>query len=676
MKHNALHIAAIPLRLALKNTIRHNAATRSTGESIWVQARRRETAGYGEGCPRIYVTGENLESSLGWVRDNCAGNRLDFTTPDELKRWVFLNAQAIDRYPSAWCAVEMALLDLLARESGCSVEKLLGVNEQSRFGRYTAVLGDDSTGRFAGLVDRYLIGGLRDFKIKLNGNVQHDLDKLETVATLSEQHLAHSPRIRLDANNLWINRLDDAIAGTRKLGIHRLFAMEEPVGARHVEDISNFSTATGLPVILDESLCTLDDLELFKGVPGQFIANIKVSRLGGLVRSLRMVEEVKKLGWPIIVGCHVGETSLLTRAALVVAAAAGENLTAHEGAFGDYLMEVDPARPMLRFGHGGLLDLCSPYHVTTVRGQEIIPVENWQRGFGMQCSMPFVPGEDDSQICTLDMPDGYRIHYRLQGPASGKDVLLMLHDDLGHSGWLAPLARHLRLMSPDLTVVSPDRRGSGLNGQQGDPGSLHAMSDDVLRHIAYLKESFDRVHLAGCGQGAQCAVLAGERAGSDLSSLVLLAPSLFWNDRMDCAFCLAEKNSQSMIARFKLQPDHTHARIPLPFEPADVTSVDEWLDFIERDHLKNLFVPLKSLGIMEEIRELSRSALLNNKNPLLVVLGEEDRMVDNDKVRQLINPLCHGTDRNRLVSLDGGHALYFEKTGEVASEIIAFIETV
>lgn len=406
MKHNTLHITAIPLRLTLKNTIRHNAATRSEGESIWVQAQRRETTGYGEGCPRIYVTGENLESSLGWVRDTCAVSLLEFTTPDELKRWVFLNAATIDRYPSAWCALEMALLDLLARESGCSVEKLLGVHELSRFGRYTAVLGDDSAPRFAGLVDRYLIHGLRDFKIKLSGNVQHDLDKLEAVESLSEQHHTQVPRIRLDANNLWINRPDDAIDCTRKLGIHRLFAMEEPVGARHVEDISNFSTSTGLPVILDESLCTLDDLELFKGVPGQFIANIKVSRMGGLVRSLRMVEEIKKLGWPIIVGCHVGETSLLTRAALVVSAAAGENLTAHEGAFGDYLMERDPARPMLRFGQGGLLDLCSPYHVDTVRGQEVIPVENWQCGFGMQCSMPFVPGEDDSEICHLEMPEG------------------------------------------------------------------------------------------------------------------------------------------------------------------------------------------------------------------------------------------------------------------------------
>ena len=91
-----------------------------------------------------------------------------------------------------------------------------------------------------------------------------------------------------------------------------VFAIEEPVGARDVEDINRVSTATGLPVILDESLCTVDDLLQYKGLPGKFMANLKVSRVGGIIRALALIEELKKLGWPIIIGCHVGETSLLT----------------------------------------------------------------------------------------------------------------------------------------------------------------------------------------------------------------------------------------------------------------------------------------------------------------------------------------------------------------------------
>ena len=103
-----------------------------------------------------------------------------------------------------------------------------------------------------------------------------------------------------------------------------------------------------------------------------------------------MIEELKKLGWQVIIGCHVGETSLLTRAALVVSSAAGESLLAHEGAFGDYLMEREPVSPMLKFGHEGLLDLRSPYYLKTVQGLQVIPAENWKVGFGMKCSMSLI----------------------------------------------------------------------------------------------------------------------------------------------------------------------------------------------------------------------------------------------------------------------------------------------
>ncbi len=197
-------------------------------------------------------------------------------------------------------------------------------------------------------------------------------------------------RIRLDANNLWTRRSEEAINYLKALNC-TAFAIEEPVGARDAEDISEVSAAIGLPVILDESLCTFDDLSQYKRLPGKFIANIKVSRVGGIIRALRLVEEVKKLGWPVIIGCHVGETSLLTRAALIPAHAAGESLIAQEGAFGDYLVEWEPVNPVLKFGRNGILDLNYPYYLKTVQGLKLIPKENWDIGFGMHCRMPDTP---------------------------------------------------------------------------------------------------------------------------------------------------------------------------------------------------------------------------------------------------------------------------------------------
>jgi len=666
-----LSIEVQPLRMKLKMAVRHAAAARHEGENIWVRVRRNGNTGYGEGCPRPYVTGDDLETNVAWIRETFRPGQAAFGDLAELAAWVDRNEQAIDRFPAAWCAVEMALLDLLSREAGVTVEKLLGQEEDRMRGRYTAVLGDDEIWPYTALVDRYLIRGMADFKIKLSGNLKRDLAKIDAVEELSGQHRAGPVRIRLDANNLWAERRDEAIAYLRALGCGRIFAVEEPVGPRQAADIDSFSAATGLPVILDESLCTRRDLELFKTRPGKFIANIKISRLGGVIRALRMVEEAKRLGWPVIIGCHVGETSLLTRAALVAAAAAGENLTAQEGAFGDFLVVREPVAPLLKFGRHGLLDLQSPDDVLQAAGgTEVVPPGNWSVGFGMRGRMPSFPdtGEYGSHI--LAMPDGYRVHCRRWGAAAGEDVLLILHPGLGHSGWLAPLAERLLSFFPGMSVVAPDRRGCGLNDQRGDLGSVAAVTEDIGRQINFLKGSFRRVYLAGWGHGAQEATVAAADQEGLLAGLVLLTPGFFWNERFQAVTALAESITLRVLSRFKLQPERHFACLPVPLEAADFTRMDEWADFIENDPLKTVMITLKSHQIMEEIRELSWRAAPRIRLPMLVVTAAADRLTDNERIRQIMQPLLAGGRRGRMISMAGGHALPLERPAEVAREIM------
>jgi L-alanine-DL-glutamate epimerase-like enolase superfamily enzyme/pimeloyl-ACP methyl ester carboxylesterase len=676
MTKRTMRIEAEPLRLKLKTIIRHAAATRNEGESIWVQAKRNENMGYGEGCPRIYVAGDELDASIAWIKNNLSSGKVNIETLEDLKQWAERNEKEIDNYPSAWCAVEMAVLDLLSRERGCTVEKLLGLDDGKLCGRYTAVLGDDKKWKYTTLVDKYLIRGFSDFKIKLSGNLERDIEKLDILEELSVQHCAGPIRVRLDANNLWKDRCDEAIKYIMTLGNGRAFAMEEPVGARNAEDISKFSTATGLPVILDESLCTLADLSLYRNIEGEFIADIKVSRVGGLIRTLKMIEELKKMGWPVIIGCHVGETSLLTRAALVASSAAGESLIAHEGAFGDYLVEREPAKPMLKFGRQGLLDLRFPYYLKTVQGLQVIPAENWNIGFGMECRTPIIMDDGAPVIHFLETPDGYKIHYRRWGKAAGEDVVVILHGGMSHSGWQAPLANQIRSMSPDITVVAPDRRGCGLNEQRGDLGSVPSVIDDVVKQVEFLKESFRRVHLAGWCQGSQYAAVAASRLGDALSSLILLTPGFFWNERFRSVLSIAEKIVMEMVSGFKLKPDRDHACIPIPMEATDFTLVDEWLDFIENDDLKTTLITLKSVSIMDEIQELSWFAMLQNRLPVLAIMAEHDRIVDNNKVMQFIGHLFSGENNNRIVSLASGHAIQFERAEEVATEILTFIRKI
>jgi L-alanine-DL-glutamate epimerase-like enolase superfamily enzyme/pimeloyl-ACP methyl ester carboxylesterase len=663
------------LRLPLKSTVRHAAASRSEGESLWLQARRGNLSGFGEGCPRDYVTGETLETSSQWLSQHLPEIEARCQSLDQLWKWRSEHAALIDSAPSAWCAVECALLDLFAREKGYSVEALFGLDGPVGRYSYTAVLSDSKEWRFTFAVDNYLTLELSDFKVKLSGDLQKDRDRLMLLTQLCEEHCMPNPRMRLDANNLWPGRPEAAIEHLRKLDVP-FFAVEEPVAPREVAALSQVSLAMTCPVILDESLCNLHDLTLFDGAKGKFIANLKVSKVGGISRGLELIEAIRARGWPIIVGAHVGETSLLTRAGLLFAQAAGNSLLAHEGAFGSYLLEWDPAEPDLKFGRSGVIDLTRPYAERTVQGLRIVTQENWKAGWGLDCSMPPAKSEATERILTYRMPDGYDIHYRLWGPEAGDDVLVILHGGMSHSGWQYPLAQALQTRS-SVSVAAPDRRGCGLNERRGELGTMALVIQDVVEHLLYLKRSFKRVHLVGWCQGAQFASVAAAKLQPHrtLSSLVLMTPGFFWNDRFRSVIDIAEKTMFSLRSSFNAEPDRHKAFVPIPMRAADFTFNREWLAFIHGDPLKTTKVTMKSALIMDEMQEMSWSAVLSLALPMLVILATRDRIVDNRKVTEFLTPLINGSPQSRFVTIDAAHAVQFEKTEELAESILSFIRS-
>jgi L-alanine-DL-glutamate epimerase-like enolase superfamily enzyme len=341
---------AIPFRVSFK----HASAERAATESLLVEALTADgTRGHGEGCPRAYVTAEDLASAEAFVaryRDDWLAAIRDLAT---LADWAERHRADIDRAPAAWTAVELALLDTLGRAEGRSLESLLGLPELTGLYRYTAVLGDAAPVEFERQLAGYRQSGFGAFKIKLSGDPARDRAKVEALAAAG----IAPDKVRADANNLWRDA-GAAIAHLGALG-YPFVALEEPLVAGDHEGLARIGAALGVPIILDESLVRADQLARYAAPQGRFIVNLRVSKMGGLLRSLALLREARRLGLPVIVGAHVGETSLLTRAALTVAHAARDVLIAREGAFGTHLLAHDLSDPPLMFGAGGMLDVAA-----------------------------------------------------------------------------------------------------------------------------------------------------------------------------------------------------------------------------------------------------------------------------------------------------------------------------
>lgn len=338
------------LHIPFRERFSHASAERDATSSLWIEAISVDgRVGVGEACPRPYVTGETLDSARSFFDSTRSEVVSEIHDAGSLRAWVDAQSQRIDSNPAAWCAIELALIDLFARQAGQSAEAWLALPDICGSFRYSAVLGDADVAVFAATFKRYRDIGITDFKLKLSGELARDRDKL---AVLKEAGSAVA-RLRLDANNLWQDAAT-ALYYLSALGA-KAFAIEEPLATGSRRELPSLARDLDIAIVLDESLCRIEQLDDFTPAT-RWIPNLRVSKLGGLLRTLALVDAASSRGMEMIVGAQVGETSLLTRVALTVARAAGSGLIAQEGAFGTHLLQHDVCTPSLMFGAGGTLD--------------------------------------------------------------------------------------------------------------------------------------------------------------------------------------------------------------------------------------------------------------------------------------------------------------------------------
>ena len=340
------------LCIPFKQSFKHNTATRHETATVWLRVESVcGIVAYGESCPRSYVTNETLSSAREFIRDNAEQLIAELHDLEDLRSWIESNAAHIDKNPAACCALELALLDLLAKEQESTVESLLSLPVIKGSFAYSAVLGDSQLKTFRAQLAQYVHLGIEDYKVKISGELAADVVKFDEFSVFKEL----APKIRLDANNLW-PQAADAIAYLKALPFP-VWAIEEPLQIRDYKAMAQIAKSLGITIILDESFLRLSDLDEIRDDPDLWIINLRISKMGGLLRSLRIAEAARLAGIPIIIGAQVGETSLLTRAALTVANAERSNLLAQEGAFGTYLLETDVIEAPLMFTAAGLLHI-------------------------------------------------------------------------------------------------------------------------------------------------------------------------------------------------------------------------------------------------------------------------------------------------------------------------------
>jgi L-alanine-DL-glutamate epimerase-like enolase superfamily enzyme len=349
--------------LPFKTVVRHAAAARTTSESLFLRMTLDSGVdGWGEALPRAYVSGESRQDAFALLRDQVlpalVGQRFQ-SLPEVVSFLEKCDGKAPSEWvapdvpqTSAWCCVDLALLDAFGRASGEPARPAAAVPAPSpaalgRY-RYSGVVSAGQGWSYAVSLLKIRAFGFRQVKLKL------ERDGTLQAARTARRLLGRRVDLRVDANMAWdVEQALEVIGQLRAVGIR---SFEQPIAADDLAGLARLVAESSAQIMVDEGLTDRDSLQRFITQRACTAANVRISKCGGLIGAYARCREALDAGLMLQVGCQVGESSLLSAAHLTLLSALAPltpGVRYAEGCFGRHLLREDPAAPLVQFGYGG-----------------------------------------------------------------------------------------------------------------------------------------------------------------------------------------------------------------------------------------------------------------------------------------------------------------------------------
>ncbi|MBN1344349.1 MAG: hypothetical protein JXQ73_16800 [Phycisphaerae bacterium] len=352
-----------PLAIPMKMKFSHAAKERQVADPVVVSVELASgVVGWGETLARPYVSGETAESIRPRIEEVFApllASLRPTCLPEALEAIDALPSIGQDGEPvtATRAAVELALLDAYCRQWPRPVTEtvgwlgLAGMGTGGSLGRvrYSGVLGSEDPARALRSLWKMRLYGFRDFKLKVG--FDGDTELVDAVAGKLDRVIrAGRATLRLDANGGWTQATAiERLTAWRKWPIS---AIEQPLPKGREQDLAELKRHVSTPIMHDESLITMGDAEsLIQRHVADFF-NIRLSKNGGFLASIRMAGLARRHGVAYQLGCMVGETSILSAAGrMFLSVVPGVEFA--EGCYGRFLLRDDIAARQVRFGYGG-----------------------------------------------------------------------------------------------------------------------------------------------------------------------------------------------------------------------------------------------------------------------------------------------------------------------------------
>lgn len=364
MKIRSLTAFQVPIEL--RKPVRHASHVRYHNETLVVRCKLSDgQVGWGEGLPRPYVTGESIETVWQHLEQTSFGSLADEfqdarEASDMFDKFVLASVDAPPGVTprecfgnAVRCGLEVAILDAACQADDQSVGDFIAslpeaaaVIEKRNEVFYSTVITSMTARKQWLSAWKMKLFGFGQVKVKVGTEGIDDRACLRRIWKV----IGSDVDLRLDANEAWTP--DEVLSKMEPLLQFNPTSLEQPVRHEDVARLADVRQNLAVPIMLDESLCSVEDGERAITQETCDLFNIRLSKCGGIRSSIRLAAMAKANGLGYQLGCQVGETGILS--------AAGRHFACNvngirylEGSYDRFLVREALTRENLTFSRKG-----------------------------------------------------------------------------------------------------------------------------------------------------------------------------------------------------------------------------------------------------------------------------------------------------------------------------------
>jgi len=251
--------------------------------------------GYGEvGVlpPEIGGTLESLTSAV----DHYFTPALKDVNPFDIETIHEKMNRAVYGFHFAKAAVDIACYDIMGKSLSLPVYKLIGGCYREKI-PVTWCLGIESIDRNVAEAVQAVQDGYGAIKVKVGQDADYDVERIKAI----REAIGDQPKIRIDANQGY--KPKEAIKTLRKMERFDLQCVEQPVNKLDMKGLAEVQKGTSIPVMTDEAVYSYEDLIRVIELEAASIINIKLARVGGILRAKKIAHIAEAAGLSCMLGC-------------------------------------------------------------------------------------------------------------------------------------------------------------------------------------------------------------------------------------------------------------------------------------------------------------------------------------------------------------------------------------